>query len=211
MLSSASNRVPMMVYPLINGACQGARRLPNSTRPHTFQIIVNGKSLQLAAPDEYVASEWLQALIHAANGVSFPSNFATQYSHYIMILFQTHYKDKLITQSCSLLMTTEHILTVREAFPCTVQSLFSDDLEQELINGPQALSCASILDLVSFRLPSAEQSWCILVSLSFLYACSLSLKRNFSRNLHVGKCMSVEGIGSYILLPMPNWKTSSQL
>lgn len=70
MLSSASNRVPMMVYPLINGACQGARRLPNSPRPHTFQIIINGKNLQLAAPDEYVASEWLQALIHAANGVS---------------------------------------------------------------------------------------------------------------------------------------------
>ncbi|XP_044752613.1 uncharacterized protein LOC123312313 [Coccinella septempunctata] len=142
MLSSASNRVPMMVYPLINGACQGARRLPNSPRPHTFQIIVNGKNLQLAAPDEYVASEWLQALIHAANG--------------------THFKDKLITQSCSLLMTTEHILTVREAFPCTLQTLFLDELEQELMNGTQALSCASILDLVSFRLPSAEQSWCIL-------------------------------------------------
>lgn len=142
MLSSASNRVPMMVYPLINGACQGARRLPNSPRPHTFQIIINGKNLQLAAPDEYVASEWLQALIHAANG--------------------THYKDKLVTQSCSLLMTTEHILTVREAFPCTVQSLLLDEMEQELIRGPQALSCASILDLVSFRLPSAEQSWCIL-------------------------------------------------
>ncbi|KAL3283510.1 hypothetical protein HHI36_006649 [Cryptolaemus montrouzieri] len=142
MLSSASHRIPMKVYPLINGACHGARRIPTSPRPHTFQIIVDGKSLQLAAPDEYVASEWLQALIHAANG--------------------SYCKEKMVTQSCSLLMTTDHILTVREAFPCTVRSLLPDNNSHDPIKGPQALSCAAILDLVSFRLPSAEQSWCIL-------------------------------------------------
>lgn len=70
MLSSASQRVPMRVFPLINGSCQGARRIFNSHRPHTFQLIVEGKSLLLAAPDEYVASEWLQELVHAASGVS---------------------------------------------------------------------------------------------------------------------------------------------
>lgn len=59
----------MRVFPLINGACQGARRVFSSHRPHTFQLIVEGKALRLAAPDEYVASEWLQELIHAASGV----------------------------------------------------------------------------------------------------------------------------------------------
>lgn len=70
MLSSPSYKVPMKVFPLINGACQGARRINHYPRPHTFQIIVEGKPLFLAAPDEYVASEWLQALVHAASGVS---------------------------------------------------------------------------------------------------------------------------------------------
>lgn len=71
MLSSPSQRVPMRVFPLINGCCQGARRVINSARPHTFQLIVEGKSLLLAAPNEYVASEWLQELVHAASGVGY--------------------------------------------------------------------------------------------------------------------------------------------
>ncbi|XP_050309499.1 uncharacterized protein LOC126745604 isoform X2 [Anthonomus grandis grandis] len=143
MLSSVSQRVPMRVFPLINGACQGARRVFNTHRPHTFQLIIEGNGLLLAAPDEYVASEWLQELIHAASGVY-------------------GYKDRNITQSCSLLMTSEHVLTVREAFPCTISSLLPPRGQHEPIKGPQALSCAAISDLVSFRLPSAEQSWCIL-------------------------------------------------
>lgn len=60
----------MKVFPLINGACQGARRFYHYSRPHTFQIMVDGTVLYLAAPDEYVASDWLQALVHAASGVS---------------------------------------------------------------------------------------------------------------------------------------------
>lgn len=70
MLSSPSHRLPMRVLPLINGACQGARRVYNYTRPHTFQVQVGTITLHLAAPDEYVASEWLQALVHAASKVS---------------------------------------------------------------------------------------------------------------------------------------------
>ncbi|KAJ8920684.1 hypothetical protein NQ315_004823 [Exocentrus adspersus] len=143
MLSSASQRVPMRVFPLINGSCQGARRILSSHRPHTFQLIVEGKSLLLAAPDEYVASEWLQELIHAASGT---------YNN----------RDKNLTQSCSLLMTSDHILTVREAFPCMVNSLLPAKSQHDPIKGTRALSCASIIDLTSFRLPSAEQSWCIL-------------------------------------------------
>ncbi|XP_066260425.1 uncharacterized protein prd1 [Euwallacea similis] len=143
MLSSPSQRVPMRVFPLINGACQGARRIFNSHRPHTFQLIVDGSTLLLAAPDEYVASEWLQELIHAASGL---------YSH----------TEKNATLSCSLLMTSDHILTVREAFPCSISTLFFPKMNHEPIKGPQALSCAAITDLVAFRLPSAEQSWCVL-------------------------------------------------
>ncbi|KAF7283348.1 hypothetical protein GWI33_000859 [Rhynchophorus ferrugineus] len=143
MLSSASQGVPMRIFPLLNGACQGARRVFNNQRPHTFQLIVEGKALYLAAPDEYVASEWLQELIHAASGI---------YSH----------REKSLTHSCSLLMTNEHVLTVREAFPCTVNSLLPPRSKHEPIKGPLALSCAAITDLVAFRLPSAEQSWCIL-------------------------------------------------
>nr|CAH7761794.1 unnamed protein product [Callosobruchus chinensis] len=143
MLSSVSQRVPMRVFPLINGSCQGARRVFNSVRPHTFQLIVEGKSLLLAAPDEYVASEWLQELIHAASGA---------YTN----------REKDPTQACTLLMTSEHILTVREAFSFTVTTLLPPRSKHDPIKGAQALSCACIVDLTSFRLPSAEQSWCIL-------------------------------------------------
>ncbi|KAL1497160.1 hypothetical protein ABEB36_008165 [Hypothenemus hampei] len=143
MLSSVSQRIPMRVFPLINGACQGARRIVHSHRPHTFQLVVDGKTLLLAAPDEYVASEWLQKLIHAASGV-----------------YQCKYRN--LTQSCTLLMTNDHILTVREAFSSGLPSLVPPKTLHEPEKGPQILSCASITDLVSFRLPSAEQSWCVL-------------------------------------------------
>lgn len=69
MLSSPSYKVPMKVFPLINGSCRGARRVYHYSRPHTFQIVVDKTVLYLAAPDEYVASDWLQALVHAASGV----------------------------------------------------------------------------------------------------------------------------------------------
>lgn len=145
MLSSPSHRVPMRVLPLINGACQGASRVYNCPRPHTFQLIVGSVNLHLAAPDEYVASEWLQALVHAASGTN-------------------NHREKVVAQSCSLLMTSEHILTVREAFPCTL-SLPQYMKPHNPIKGTQTLSCAAISDITAFRLPSAEHSWCILVSL----------------------------------------------
>ncbi|XP_018319381.1 uncharacterized protein LOC108732885 [Agrilus planipennis] len=139
MLSSPTHRLPMRVLPLINGNCQGARRTYNPNRPHTFQLQVGATTLMLAAPDEYIASEWLQVLVLAASKT---------YMH----------KDKISAQSCSLLMTGEHILTVREAFPYTINNGSS----HQPIKGTQVLSCASISDLTALRLPSAEQSWSIL-------------------------------------------------
>lgn len=70
MLSSPSNRLPMRVLPLSGGACLGAHRTPLSKRPHTFELLLTGGAIQLAAPDEYVASDWLQLLVQAASGVS---------------------------------------------------------------------------------------------------------------------------------------------
>lgn len=62
-------------------------------------------------------------------------------------------------------MTSEHILTVREALPCNIGTL-SNHKNHQPIKGPQALSCASISDITAFRLPSAEHSWCVLVRIS---------------------------------------------
>lgn len=59
-------------------------------------------------------------------------------------------------------MTSEHIITVREAFPCNISSSVTKGYH-EPIKGAHALSCASISNITAFRLPSAEQSWCILV------------------------------------------------
>lgn len=86
MLSSPSYKVPMKVFPLINGACQGARRMHHYPRPHTFQIIVEGIILYLAAPDEYVASEWLQALVHAASGVRLLFTYTDNEAHIFFIV-----------------------------------------------------------------------------------------------------------------------------
>ncbi|XP_044266203.1 uncharacterized protein LOC123012390 [Tribolium madens] len=172
MLSSASQRVPMRVFPLINGSCQGARRVFNCPRPHTFQLIVEGKSLHLAAPDEYVASDWLQYLVHAASG-------------------GYNQKEKMLTQSCSLLMTSDHILTVREAFPCTVSSLLPPKNQHQPIKGPQVLSCAAISDLVAFRLPSAEQSWCVLeFSCREVHECSGDWILYFATNVELENFIS---------------------
>lgn len=73
----------MRVFPLINGSCQGARRVYNCRRPHTFQLVIENKSLHLAAPDEYVASDWLQCLVHAASGVNYElSSAALKFYHF---------------------------------------------------------------------------------------------------------------------------------
>ena len=71
-------------------------------------------------------------------------------------------KEKQLAQSCSLIMTSDHILTMREAFPCNVSSTLTKILHDP-IKGARALSCALISDITAFRLPSAEHSWCILV------------------------------------------------
>lgn len=101
------------------------------------------------------------------------------------LFFQTYnHREKNLTQACSLLMTSDHILTVREAFSSTINSLLPLRSKHEPIKGAQALSCASIIDLTAFRLPSSEQSWCILVS--FLIFTNYKLMSE----IFVGICLS---------------------
>lgn len=61
-------REPQLVLSLAR--CQGCHRAPMAERPHTFEILCGRGSapLQLAAADEYEASDWLQALLQAASG-----------------------------------------------------------------------------------------------------------------------------------------------
>ncbi len=79
-----------------------------------------------------MASEWLQSFVQSASG-----------------LFDcSEKKDPL---PCSLIVTSKHLVTMKEVFPGTRRG--------------QTLSCASIEDLSAFRVPPAQPSWCILVSL----------------------------------------------
>lgn len=68
LFADASQKLPTWAVALAE--CQGARRSVNSGRPYCFELLLRTGALQLAAPDEYVASDWLQALVQAASGVS---------------------------------------------------------------------------------------------------------------------------------------------
>ncbi|XP_012288630.1 pleckstrin homology domain-containing family M member 2 [Orussus abietinus] len=101
MFTDANQRLPKRAIPLKGGLCQGCRRIPNSHRPHTFEILLRpNKSFQFAAPDEYVASEWLQSFVQSASG-----------------LFDSSEKREPLP--CSLVATTGHLIATKEAFPGT--------------------------------------------------------------------------------------------
>lgn len=67
MFHDSTQKLPTWAMALAE--CQGARRSLKAGRPHCFEILLRNQLLQLAAPDEYVASEWLQALLQSASGV----------------------------------------------------------------------------------------------------------------------------------------------
>lgn len=85
---------------------KGARRAFSSARPHCFEIMLKTSTLQLAAPDEYVASEWLQAVVQSASGL-FPN--------------QERHK----TLGCTLVITSNHLITLREDFSSPLRRLNS--------------------------------------------------------------------------------------
>ena len=68
MFGDKCHRLPKRVIPLRGNGC---RRIPHDQRPHTFEILLSPrKSFQFAAADEYEVSDWLQAFVQAASGVS---------------------------------------------------------------------------------------------------------------------------------------------
>ncbi|XP_062712151.1 uncharacterized protein LOC109405846 isoform X3 [Aedes albopictus] len=96
LFADATQKLPTWAVTLAE--CQGARRSLNSGRPYCFELLLRTGALQLAAPDEYVASDWLQALVQAASGQ----------------LFELQERRK--TLGCTLIMTSNHLLTLREDF-----------------------------------------------------------------------------------------------
>ena len=79
MFGDKANRLPKRAIPLRGNGC---RRIPHAHRPHTFEILLDPqRSFQFAAADEYEASDWLQAFIQAASGVSM-NPIELQYSLY---------------------------------------------------------------------------------------------------------------------------------
>ncbi|XP_020280133.1 pleckstrin homology domain-containing family M member 2 [Pseudomyrmex gracilis] len=99
MFTDSNQRLPKRAIPLKGGLCQGCRRIPNSHRPHTFEILLKpNKSYQFAAPDEYVASEWLQSFVQSASG-----------------LFDCMEKKEPLP--CSLITTTKHLVAMKEVHP----------------------------------------------------------------------------------------------
>ncbi|XP_017463464.1 PREDICTED: uncharacterized protein LOC108356870 isoform X1 [Rhagoletis zephyria] len=105
MFNDSTQKIPSWAMALAE--CQGARRAVKAGRPHCFEIILKGQLLQLAAPDEYVASEWLQALLQTASG-----------------LFEMQEKHK--TLGCSLVVTQNHLITLREDFSAPLNQIKID-------------------------------------------------------------------------------------
>lgn len=104
MFYDANRKLPSMVISL--SECKGARRAINSSRPHCFELMLKTATLQLAAPDEYVASEWLQMLVQSASG-----------------LFELQERNK--TLGCTLVITSNHMITLREDFSSPLRRLNS--------------------------------------------------------------------------------------
>ncbi|XP_070499969.1 dentin sialophosphoprotein [Chironomus tepperi] len=113
LFNDPTQRIPNWAVSLPN-ECQGARRCLSSNRPHCFEILLRTGSLQLAAPDEYVCSDWLQSVVHAA------SRF-----------FDINEKPKIL--GCTLIMTENHLITLREDFSSPLRRV---TLQQPVILSP---------------------------------------------------------------------------
>lgn len=91
----STQRLPSWAVTLTE--CQGVRRMMNAGRPHCFELLLKTGALQLAGPDEYAASDWMQALVQSASGLF---ELEEKRSHY----------------GCTLVLTSSHIITLREDF-----------------------------------------------------------------------------------------------
>lgn len=94
-VAHSTQRLPSWAVTLTE--CQGVRRMMNAGRPHCFELLLKAGALQLAACDEYAASDWMQALVQSASGLF---ELEEKRSHY----------------GCTLVLTSSHIITLRENF-----------------------------------------------------------------------------------------------
>lgn len=116
MFADSNKKLPSMVIAL--SECKGARRALCSPRPHCFEIMLNTGILQLAAPDEYVASEWLISVVQSASG-----------------LYENNEHNK--THGCTLIVTSNHLITLREDFSSPLRRLNSKGTISPAITRPQ--------------------------------------------------------------------------
>ncbi|XP_017849255.1 uncharacterized protein LOC108604340 isoform X2 [Drosophila busckii] len=114
MFNDSTQKLPSWAMALAE--CQGARRSVRSARPHCFEIMLKGELLQMAAPDEYVASEWLQALLQSASG-----------------LFELQERHKAL--GCTLIITQNHLITLREDFAAPLRQL--NKQKETIISTPE--------------------------------------------------------------------------
>lgn len=73
--SDVTKQFPKHVLSLECGYFGGCRRVFNSNRPHTFEILPFSQrglygTFQFAAADDYESSDWLQAFIQTSSAVS---------------------------------------------------------------------------------------------------------------------------------------------
>lgn len=115
MFADSYKKLPSMVIAL--SECKGARRASSAPRPHCFEIIMQTGVLQLAAPDEYVASEWLISVVQSASG-----------------LYENQERHK--TLGCTLVITSNHLITLREDFSSPLRRLNSKGIMSPAITRP---------------------------------------------------------------------------
>lgn len=115
MFADSNKKLPTMVIAL--SECKGARRAVSSQRPHCFEIMLNTGILQLAAPDEYVASEWLISVVQSASG-----------------LYENQERQK--THGCTLIITSNHLITLREDFSSPLRRQNSKGIVSPAITRP---------------------------------------------------------------------------
>ncbi|XP_053667643.1 uncharacterized protein LOC128717992 [Anopheles marshallii] len=144
LFGDASQKLPTWAVALAE--CQGARRSMNSGRPYCFELLLRTGALQLAAPDEYVASDWLQALVQAASGVSDTCTVASK-------LFEM--QERRRTLGCTLIMTSNHLLTLREDFSAPLRRNTSYSTVGEISN-PSLASNGSMQLQLALSSPSKE-------------------------------------------------------
>lgn len=113
LFNDSMQKIPSWAVSLPN-ECQGARRCMTSNRPHCFEILLRSGSLELAGPDEYVCSEWLQSVVQAASRC-----------------FDINEKPKIL--GCTLIMTENHLITLREDFSSPLRRV---TLQQPIILSP---------------------------------------------------------------------------